>query len=116
MGTTADGSRYKKKDSLTEVFHRGSVAPTSKVLTTPSSDLKKQVTTLVRSIPMDKLLREVGVVAARCVAEELEAHALRPADFASLDLGSVLAARIANKVRKSDEFADSFRAHMRRRG
>lgn len=119
----ADGSRSDDRmseefyrEALNEVFYQGVVAPTSRVLTTPSSDLQKNVATLAQSFDIEPLLEQVGIMAATHFATELESYALRPSDFEHLDLSSTLAARIANKIRKSDRFSKAFREQMKGRG
>jgi len=108
------------KEQLTEVFGGDmNVAPggTGAVLTRPSKLSLEVAQQAVRSMPIDGLYRDVGAVAARVLADELESRSLRPADYANLpDLPKVVAKRIVGYLLRSEEFARSFSEHLAARG
>jgi hypothetical protein len=105
---------------LEDVFGGGGqVAPggTGAVLTRPSALSMEVAAQAVKSMPLDQIYRDLGAIAARVVADELESRALRPADYASLpDLPGVVAKRITGYVLRSDEFSRSFLQHLSSRG
>ena len=108
------------RQQLEDVFGTGAqVAPggTGAVLVRPSKlsmDLAGQV---VREMPLDGLYRDLGVVAARLVANELESRGLRPADYANLqELPQVVARRIGGYLLRSGEFSTSFVQNLTARG
>jgi len=108
------------RQQLDEIFGASmNVAPggTGAVLTRPSKlslDVADQV---VRRMPLDGLYRDVGAVAARVLADELEQASLRPADYADLpDLPKVVAKRIVGYLLRSEEFARSFSEYLAARG
>ena len=114
---TMDGSRSDKDlVALDEIFYQGVVAPTSRVLTHPSSDLQQRVVTLAQSMNISKVLEQAGVLAAMALADELEAYGIRPADFDHLELAPAFAARIASKIKDSKVFQDAFVEQLSRRG
>lgn len=115
MTTMGDGFRSEML-SLDEIFHQGVVAPSSRVLTTPSSDLQERVALLAKSFPLDEVMEDLGGVLARQFATEIESYGLRPSDFSHLDLASVIASRVAAKIGKSKRFATGFQVQIQRRG
>ena len=105
---------------LEEVFGGDmNVAPggTGAILTRPSKLSLDVAVQAVRAMPLDGLYRDVGAVAARVLADELEARSLRPADYANLpDLPRVAAKRIVGYLLRSDEFAQALKQGLTARG
>lgn len=105
---------------LTEIFGGGmNVAPggTGAVLTRPSKLSLDVAAQAVRAMPLDGVFRDLGAVAARVLADELESKALRPADYSNLpDLPKVVAKRLVGYLLRSEEFARSFAEHLAARG
>ena len=95
------------------------IAPggTGAVLIRPSTLSLEVAKQAVRAMPLDGLYRDVGSVAARVLADELESKSLRPADYANLpDLPKAAAKRIVGYLLRSEEFARSFSEHLAARG
>lgn len=115
-----EGMDAKLREQLVEVFGGDmNVAPggTGAVLTRPSKLSMEVAQQAVRSMPMDGLYRDVGAIAARVLADELERRSLRAADYANLpDLPKVAAKRIVGYLLRSEEFARSFSEHLSARG
>jgi hypothetical protein len=110
----------KLKHELNEIFGGAmNVAPggTGAVLIRPSKlslDVAQQA---VRGMPLDGLYRDIGAVAARVLADEMESRSLRPADYADIpELPKVVAKRIVGYLLRSEEFARSFSDHLTARG
>jgi len=105
---------------LEEIFGGDmNVAPggTGAVLIRPSKLSLEVAQQAVRAMPIDGLYRDVGAVAARVLADELERQSLRPADYANLpDLPKAAAKRIVGYLLRSEEFARSFSEHLAARG
>jgi len=74
-------SRQRRvRDELRNVFGVSeSFTDTATVLTTPSSVTKEQAIHTARKCPLH-LMRDLGALAARDMANELEAASLRPSD------------------------------------
>lgn len=71
----------------------------------------------VREMPLDGLFRSLGASAAGVLADELEKHALRAADYANLpDLSKVVAKRVVGYLMRSEEFARAFTEQLSARG
>lgn len=108
------------KRRLEEIFGGNmNVAPggTGAVLTRPSKLSLEVTQQVVRAMPLDGVYRDIGAVAARFVADELERNSLRAADYANLpDLPEVVAKRIVGHLLRSEEFARSFSEHLSARG
>lgn len=108
------------KDQLMEVFGGGGqVAPggTAAILVRPSTIDMELAAQVVKRTSMDRVCRDLGAVAAREVADELQRQGLKPADFATLeDLPQVVAKRIAVRLLRSEEFSRSFLQHLGMRG
>ena len=104
---------------LSDVFGVVEVKTTAaKVMTSPSSISKELVTKILSEFPLDNVLRDLGVIVARELANFIEAHALRPADYADLpDLGDVLSERVMQELGKSPEaFTTGLVAQLKLRG
>ena len=108
------------KSQLAEVFGGGGqVAPggTGAVLTQPSGIDMELASQVLRQVSLDAVNRDLGVIAAREVADELERQGLRAADFANLpDFPAVVARRIVARLSRSESFAEAFRQHLGMRG
>jgi hypothetical protein len=108
------------KRQLVEIFGGDmNVAPggTGAVLIRPSQLSMEVAQQAVRSMPLDGLYRDVGAVAARILADELESRSLRAADYADLpDLPKVVAKRIVGYILRSEEFSRSFAENLSARG
>lgn len=104
---------------LTEIFAPVGAGPagTGTVLTSPSSidaDIAKMV---AKELDLDQVLNDIGVVAARQLADELEKRTLRPADYADIDeLAATLARRLARNLEGSEVFARALKKHLNLRG
>lgn len=104
---------------LQEVFGVSEVATTTGfVMVRPSSISNELVAKVVREFPLEAVLKDLGVVAARELANYIEAMAMRPADYAGMpDLGIVVAERIMQALGKDSEaFTDALTAQLRNRG
>lgn len=105
---------------LLEVFgDPTNVAPsgTGATLTRPSSldmALADKVTSL---IPMDRIFRDLGIVAARELADEFERRGLKPSDYKYVEgITKRVAEMIAKNVKTSEVFDRSLREHLGMRG
>lgn len=108
------------KQQLDEIFGGDmNVAPggTGAVLIRPSKlslDIAREA---VRGMPLDGLYRQIGVIAANTLADEMETRSLRAADYANLpDLPKVVAKRIVGYLLRSEEFARAFSDQLTARG
>lgn len=108
------------KDQLEDVFGGGGqVAPggTGAVLTKPSGIDMELATQLLKQMSLDAVFRDLGAVAAREVADEMDRHALKPSDFANLpDFPMVVAKRIVARLVGSEEFSRSLQKYLGMRG
>lgn len=108
------------RDELRNVFglQEGPIG-TGTVLLTPSTVLKAQAIDIARRCPLRGVLRDLGAVAAREVANEMQASGLRPADYADhREIADIVLERIAKMLLDDtgSEFAASVRDHLRVRG
>lgn len=98
------------QELLGEVFgDPTNVTPTGTgaVLTTPSKLSFDLVSEVVRKMPADRLRYEIGRLAAKFLADELERQGLKPADYVRVpDLQKVLARRISSRLHDSEQFYD----------
>jgi hypothetical protein len=90
----------------------------AKVMTSPSSISKELVTKIMKEFPLDVVFRDLGVACARELANFIQAHALRPADYAELpDLGEMLSERLMQELGKDPQaFTVALIEHLRLRG
>lgn len=105
------------RDDLRAVF--GEWGPsTGDVMIAPNTLAKEVVAKVVKSFPLDKVLYELGIIAARELANNIEALALRPADYANLpDLSETMSERLMQELGKDpDMFANAFLTELRNRG
>jgi len=104
---------------LGEVFGIAEVKTTAaRVMTSPSSVTKELVNKIAKEFPLEGVMRDFGLVVARELANFIEAHALRPADYADLpDLGEALSERLMQELGKNpDTFTQALAAQLRLRG
>lgn len=108
------------KKQLEDVFGGGGqMAPggTAAVLVTPSGISMELAAQAVRKMSMDRVFRDIGAIAAREVANELESQGLRPADYANLeDLPRVVGKRITSYLLRSEEFSRALLQALQARG
>lgn len=88
------------------------------VMVQPSSISHELVLKVVKEFPLDTIMKDLGVVVARELANYIEAMAMRPADYAEVeDLGTVVGDRIMQALGKDSQiFTDALRAQLRVRG
>ena len=73
--------------------------PTAQVLTLPSGVTKELAQQAIETVDLDPVLRDIGIIVAREIANELDAMALRPADYVGLpDMPQMVAARLAGEL------------------
>jgi len=94
------------------------VTTTAKVMTMPSSATMAMAQRVVEDLPLRPIMRDLGVVCSRVIGDELEARALRPADYADLEelpreLCTLLAKTIAQVP---EEFVFALVEHLKMRG
>ena len=106
-------------DELASVFglSEGPI-PTGVVMNTPSSITRQQAVQLAKDCRIQPIVRDLGALAAREMANEMTAANLRPADFAEHDeIGTILRDRIVKQLLgKPDEFFRALGEHLRARG
>lgn len=104
---------------LHEIFAPVGAGPggTATTLISPSSIDGDIVKMVAEQLDLDGVCRELGILAARALADELEQRALKPSDYADIeDLAVVLAARIAKTLPKSETFARAVAEQLLMRG
>ena len=104
---------------LSEIFAPVGAGPggTATTLISPSSIDGDIVRMVADQVDLDGVLRDLGTIAARALADELEQKALKPSDYAAIgDLSVVLAARIVKALSKSESFARAFTEQLLMRG
>lgn len=95
------------------------VAPggTGAILTRPSKLSLDVAAEAVKTMPLDAVYRDLGAITAQVLADELEGHSLRAADYANLpDLPKVVAKRVVGYLLRSEEFARAFSEQLAARG
>lgn len=94
------------------------ITDTAKVLNRPSQVSREMVLQAVAVIDWTQALKDIGFVTARELADDLEAMALRPADYAALeDLPQLLAASLSKALKSvPTEFVSSLVEGLRLRG
>ena len=112
----------KHKDTvraLEEVFAPIGAGPngTATVSTTASSLDADLVTMVAEEMDLTDILRDVGIVTARKLADELERRALKPSDFADMpELVQLLAKRLKKALADSEEFSQALYKQLKMRG
>lgn len=107
----------KLPKDLQEIFgSQGFFSNTGSVMIAPSSITHQQASECVEKVNLSPLLRDLGLIMARELENELRTCGLRPADYAGLpNLPDILASRIAKALTKvPPEFANAFTDHLRR--
>ncbi len=91
---------------------------TSKVLLIPDGISKDLASKAIQSLDLKPIMRDFGIIVAREIANELDAMALRPADFVDLpDLAKTIAKRLAAELAESpEEFAVALSDTLKMRG
>lgn len=114
-----DDEVTKVTEDLRGVFGltEGPVA-TGSVSITPSTISREQVLHLAKTCPLDPIIRDLGAVVARELANELSAANLRPADYAEFaELGPIVRDRVIKVLLKNpNDFLGSVAQHLRMRG
>jgi hypothetical protein len=89
---------------------------TAQVLTMPSERDREIAMTYLRELQVEPIVRDLAIIAAREVANVLEANGLRAADYAdTTDMPQQVAAAVKKKI-GSEYFDAIFRDHLRNRG
>jgi hypothetical protein len=91
-------------DKLNEVFRPQAPVGTAKVLTSPSRLSNEAAEQACRTLDLDVVLRDLGAIAAREIATELESMGLRAADYSALEaIPKLMAKRLADAVKSNPE-------------
>lgn len=116
---SADTMDRNSLDTLEEIFGLDEVkTTTSRVLTAPSGITNGLVTDMLGEFELKPIMRDLGFIVAREIADQIEAMALRPADYAQLpDLAITVAQRLMHALALDDEtFATSLVDNLKMRG
>jgi hypothetical protein len=91
---------------------------TGKVMILPSGVTKDLASQAIEQIDLSIVMRDIGMILAREIANELERMALRPADYVDLpDMPQMVAARVAGELAAAPpEFLVALLDHIRLRG
>ncbi len=91
---------------------------TAKVLTLPSGVTKDLAAQAIEQLDLSPIMRDFGSVVAREIANELQAMALRPADYVDLpDMPQMVAARVAAELSTAPpEFVQTLMEQLKLRG
>ena len=111
--STLDDLRKILQEPLGEAY-----VSTGRVLTLPSGVTTEVAAQTIASMDLTQILKDIGSVAAMQIAQDLEAMALRPADYALLpNLAEMVAQRIAKELAKvPTEFTSALVERMKLRG
>lgn len=104
-------------DELRGVF--GEDFGTAQVLATPSDNERALAAKLVEEgLDLDLLIRDLAILSAREVANVLESHAMRAADYVSVpEMWESVLARVGRVLKKNPEaFISAFQEHLQARG
>lgn len=89
----------------------------SMAMTSPSSLDLDLVTMVAEEMDLSGVMRDLGTVVGRALADELEQRALKPSDYYQMpELSEKLANRIKNSVANSEEFAIAVAKILKLRG
>jgi hypothetical protein len=93
-------ARKEALEDLSRVFGRPVVeVHTAVASVTPSSVSHAQARDVAKRCVLDGVLRDLGAIAARVVADELEASGLRAADYAQFDdVATIMQERIVKEL------------------
>lgn len=103
--------------ALRSVF--GEDVGTARVLTTPSENERTLSVQLVdEGVDLDLIIRDLAIISAREVANVLESHAMRAADYVSVpEIWKLVMARVSDSLENSPEtFISAFQEHLQARG
>jgi len=91
---------------------------TSRVLNLPSGVTKELASQAIEQMDLEPILRDIGIITAREIANALEAMALRPADYVDLpDMPQMVAALVAGELASApDEFTKALTDQLKLRG
>jgi hypothetical protein len=91
---------------------------TAQVMNLPSGVTRELASQAIDQIDLDLILRDLGALVAREIANELDAMALRPADYAHLpDLPQLMARKVAKALSAVPEvFAAALIEQLKLRG
>lgn len=91
---------------------------TSKVLTLPSGVTKELATQAIEQLDLTQVLKDIGAIVAREIANELEAMNLRPADYVALpDMPQMVASMVAGELASApEEFVQALIEQLKLRG
>lgn len=91
---------------------------TGRVLTLPSAVSGEIANQVIATMDLTQILKDIGAVVAQQLATDLEAMALRPADYALLpDMPQMLAQRVAKELAKAPtEFTAALVDRLKLRG
>ena len=108
------------RSQLAEVFGdptNAAPAGTGAVLTSPSQLSFALVSQVVREMPMDSLFFQIGKLAARQLADQLERQGLKASDYAGVpELAQITAKRITSRLHASEQFAVGLVEGLMQRG
>lgn len=101
---------------LENVF--GEAVASGRVMTTPSGLTIDLVKDILDKFDLAQIMKDLGLVVAREIADKIESVALRPADYADLpDLSAIVSQRLMHELAKDNEtFANSLISNLRNRG
>ena len=108
-----------QKSSIAEVLAPLGTGPegTGAVSTRPSTLDAKIAEQTAQDLDLRPIFRDLGVVAAREMADALQVLPLRPADYADQEgLAELVAKRLAEELASSETFRTYFIKHLRMRG
>ena len=107
-------SKTSAMDAFVAVFSEDH--GTAQVMTTPSDRDREIAVTYLKELQVEPIVRDLAIIAAREVANVLEANGLRPADYAdTTDMPQRVATAVKKKI-GSEYFEAVFRDHLRNRG
>lgn len=91
---------------------------TAKVMILPSGVTKDVASQAIEQIDLTTIMRDIGVILAREISDELQRMALRPADYADLpDMPQMVAARVAGELAAAPpEFVTALIDYIKLRG
>jgi hypothetical protein len=104
--------------SVFEVPKTEGYTTTGKVMILPSGVTKDVAAQAIEQIDLEPILRDIGIIVAREIADELQRMGLRPADYVDLpDMGHMVAARVGSEVSLCPPpFLAALMSHLRMRG
>lgn len=100
--------RHTRRKRLVERVLREGPISTGVVLTTPDAMSQREALAAAEGVKLNGVLRDMGTLAGRALADELEVEQLRPADYSewhelSVRVRERLVQRLARGCREFDE-------------